>query len=183
MVVHRIPHLLRKVPFKVNSAFFVISILALILTAWAYWKSPELALRGFRSGGTLFIELLPNLAMGFLMAGMIQVLLPKELVAAWAGEGSGLRGLLVGTLAGAATPGGPFFQFPVVAAMWKAGAGVGPMTAYLTAWALLGFQRVIIWEIPVLGWHFALARWGLAAAVPVILGWIMSLVYHRPPGV
>ncbi|MBI3009924.1 MAG: hypothetical protein HYY57_02950, partial [Candidatus Omnitrophica bacterium] len=56
--------------------------------------------KALASGGGLFLSVLPNLILGFLFAGFLHVLLPTELVSAWMGHESGLKGLLVGTLAG-----------------------------------------------------------------------------------
>lgn len=133
-----------------NKMLLVLVVLVLLLGGWAYLKSPALAYKGASDSVRLMLNILPMIVVGFFLGGMISVLLPRELVVAWAGEGSGLRGLLVGTIAGAFAPGGPYIQFPVVAGIWKAGAGVGPMTAYVSAWALIAVHRIVIYEGPIL---------------------------------
>lgn len=162
-----------------NKSFMIILGVALAATAFAYFKSPELAWRGVRSGSKLFVDILPALLAGFLLGGMVQVLLPHEWIARWAGEDSGFTGLLLATGLGAITPGGPFLQFPLVASLWKSGAGVGPVTAYLISWTLLGINKMLIWEIPMLGWRYTLAKSLACIAAPLVLGYAAAWFYRQ----
>lgn len=118
----------------------------------------------------LLATVAPQLVLGFLMAGLATVLVPSETVARFVGGGSGVQGLAIATLAGAVTPGGPFLQFPLVAALLRAGASEGAVVAYLTAWSLLGMQRVLVWELPVMGPLFAGTRWIVSLIIPVLIG-------------
>jgi uncharacterized membrane protein YraQ (UPF0718 family) len=153
--------------------------LALALTAYAYWKSPQLALQGGSTALRLFVEVLPALIAGFLLGGIVQVLVPKELIATWAGEGSGFKGLTLATAAGALTPGGPFVHFPLVASLWKAGAGTGPITAYLISWTLIGINKTLVWEAPVMGWRYTIAKTIACLAAPILIGWLTAWLYER----
>lgn len=163
-------------------SLLILAGLLLILVAYAAWRSPVLAREGLSGGVRLFLEILPNIAIGFLLGGMVQVLLPQDLVARYAGDDSGLRGLLLATGIGAITPGGPFVQFPLVASLWKAGTGVGPITAYLVSWALFGFQRILVYEGPILGWRYVWARLAACAVMPLAAGWLTALVYRHFDG-
>jgi uncharacterized membrane protein YraQ (UPF0718 family) len=143
----------------------------------------QLAVRGATTGLGLLGGVLPQLVLGFLLAGLVTVLLPREAIGSLVGEGSGLLGVGVATIAGAATPGGPFLQFPLVAALMQGGAGPGPVAAYLTAWALLGWQRVLIWELPMLGPGFTFARIAVTLALPIVVGLIVPFamrLFARP---
>ncbi|MCH8887935.1 MAG: permease [SAR324 cluster bacterium] len=153
--------------------------LALLATVAAYYKSPSLAGEGFRFAWRMSLAILPALAIGMVLGGMVQVLLPRELLAAYAGEDSGLTGLIIATLAGAVTPGGPFVAFPLVASLWKAGTGVGPLIAYLSAWSLLGLHRILIYELPILGPRFVLVRVITIGLVPILAGFIAGWLYKR----
>lgn len=113
------------------------------------------------------------------MAGLIEVLLPRELLVKWVGEGSGLKGLLIGSLLGAITPGGPYVLFPLVASMFKAGVHIGPLIAYLSAWALIGLNRVIAFEIPLLGMHITITRLICSFIFPIIIGYLARFVFVR----
>jgi uncharacterized membrane protein YraQ (UPF0718 family) len=130
-----------------------------------------------RSGGLIGGIALP-MGIGFLLAGFGALLIPQKLVAGWLGEESGLKGILLASLAGTLTPGGPFTHFPLLAMLRSHGAGVGPITAYVSAWALLGVHRMVIWEGPLLGWKFVLVR-GLACVLCPPLTGIFAQVLLR----
>jgi len=157
----------------------IMLVLAGVLTLTAYLKAPGLPVEGLKAGGKLFLSILPTLIIAFIAAGMISQVLPRELMTRWLGEESGLRGLLIATLAGAVTPGGPFVQFPIVATLLKAGAGVAPLMAYISAWSLLGVNRLLVYEIPLLGWKLALSRLTVSLIFPIIIGLLTRLLWVR----
>ncbi len=120
----------------------------------------------------LFVFLLPRIGAAVLLAAFLQVLVPRDLVAAWIGEKSGLRGMVIASLAGMLTPGGPMAAFPLVVALHASGADRGALVAYVTAWSLLGVQRLLIWEIPLLGGEFVVLRFIVSALLPLVAGLI-----------
>ncbi len=70
-------------------------------------------------------------------------------------------------IAGAATPGGPVVGFSIGAVALKSGGGTPQVVAYVIAWALFAFQRLLLWEIPFMPARFVWFRAGGLAAVPV----------------
>lgn len=153
-------------------ALLVVALLALAVNS----GGAQLAGEGVRTGGGLLLGVLPHLVIGFLLAGLITVLLPKDALAPLVGHDSGFGGLAIATAAGAATPGGPFVQFPLVAAIAAAGAGPGPMAAYITAWSLLGWNRILVYEIPLLGPGFAVARILASILIPFAVGALTAAI-------
>ncbi|MDY6863159.1 MAG: permease [Thermodesulfobacteriota bacterium] len=154
-------------------------LLCLVLTILAFLKDPHLPLEGLKEGGNLFLGILPAMIFAFIAAGMIGKILPHELMTRWLGEESGLRGLIVATLAGSLTPGGPFIQFPIVASLLKAGAGIAPLMAYISAWSLLGLNRFIVYELPILGWKISLFRMGVSMIFPILIGVLTRILWAR----
>ena len=157
----------------------IMFILAVGLTVIAYKKGPGIPLEGLKAGGKLFLGILPTLVLAFIVAGMIGQVLPRDLMSRWLGEESGVTGLILGTLAGAFTPGGPFVQFPIVAALLNAGAGIAPLMAYVSAWSLLGVNRFLIYEMPLLGWKLAASRMVASLIFPIILGLLTRFLWAR----
>lgn len=159
---------------------FVASIVVGVFVVHSW--GAQRALDGLSSGGRLLMATLPKMIFAFAAAGLIQVILPTDLVSQWIGEGSGVRGLMIGTLAGTFTPGGPMMHFPIVASLMTSGAGAGPIIAYLTAWSLLGLHRLIIWEIPILGLEISVVRFAASLALPPLVGFVGGLLFHNLPG-
>ena len=149
----------------------IMGVLAFILVGIAYMKGEGAHLTGFKSAFKMVVEILPLLIFAFIIAGMVQVLLPKGLLSRWVGMESGLKGILIGTLAGGITPGGPYVSLPVVAGLLKAGASAGTMVAFLTSWSLWAVARLPM-EFGILGWKFTLLRLTCTFFLPPITGLI-----------
>lgn len=139
--------------------------------------------------GDLIADLLPRVAAAQVVAGFVWVLLPRDRMSQFMKGNRGKRGLLLATLAGAVTPGGPASAFPLLAILAGTGADRGILVAYITSWALLGIQRVIVWDIPLMGIDFSLLRFLIGLPLPIIAGmlarWLpfsVTLEISPPPG-
>ncbi len=149
-------------------SFFAFLFIALVSGALSYHVKGEAAFfDSLRGGWDLLLTILPRISAALLVAGFIRVLLSRELIARWLGGQSGLRGILIGELAGLCTPGGPVTAFSLIAALRVAGADRGVLVAYATGWALLGLQRILVWEVPFLGADFALTRVTASVLLPI----------------
>jgi uncharacterized membrane protein YraQ (UPF0718 family) len=134
-----------------DTSTIVMMVAAVITLMVVHWRSPEAAGKGLGAAGALIPEITPRMLAAFTIAGLIQAVVPQEVIVKWMGHGSGMRGILIGMTLGSVTPGGPMTHFPIVGSLFKVGVGIGPLVSYLTAWSLFGLQRIIMWEIPFLG--------------------------------
>jgi uncharacterized membrane protein YraQ (UPF0718 family) len=162
-----------------DTSTIVMVIAAAVTLAAVSWRSPEAATKGLSATAALFLEILPRMGAAFILAGLIQAVVPQETIIRWMGHGSGLRGILIGMSLGSLTPGGPMTHFPIVASFFKLGVGVGPLVSYLTAWSLFGLQRIIMWEIPFLGIKVVAARFAASFFFPLLAGWLCELIWER----
>jgi uncharacterized membrane protein YraQ (UPF0718 family) len=162
-----------------DTSTVVMMTAAAVTLVVVYWKSPAAAERGLNATGSLFLEITPRMIAAFTLAGLFQAVVPQELIVRWMGQGSGMRGLLIGMSLGGVTPGGPMTHFPVIASLYKLGIGVGPLVAYLSAWSLFGLQRVIMWEIPFLGAKIVAIRIAVSLLFPLLAGWLCELIWHK----
>lgn len=113
----------------------------------------------------LFVDILPKVLAACIIAALVAVLMPREAVLRWVGAESGFLGIVIATLAGVICPGGPITIFPVAAAFIAVGADIGAAVAFITSWTLLGYARVLVWELPFFGIDFV--TWRMIAAVPL----------------
>jgi len=153
----------------------IMAVIAIGLTVWAVSKGENSHITGLKAAGKMTLEVLPLVIFAFIIAGMIQVLLPQDLLSRWVGQESGLRGILIGTLAGGITPGGPYVSLPVVAGLLKAGASAGTMVAFLTSWSLWAVSRLPM-EFGLLGWRFTFLRLAVTFFFPPIAGFLAQKI-------
>ncbi|MBE9527618.1 MAG: hypothetical protein IME99_00095, partial [Proteobacteria bacterium] len=78
-------------------------------------------------------------------------------IAEWLGAKAGLTGIFIGAFVGWLIPGGPFVSLPIAAVMFKSGAGLGTMVAFVTGWGMGGLGRMTM-EVGILGWRFTAIR-------------------------
>jgi len=164
---------------RVDASTFVLAGVAVLLAVIAYVKDPGLPIVGVRTGVRMLAFILPRLLPAIVIAGLMQVLIPEQLVARHFGHTAGLRSLLVATFAGMLTPGGPMVSVPFMVALAHSGASLGPLVAYMTSWSLFGMQRIIAWEAPLMGWRFVTVRVVTSLAFPVLAGWLVATFYSE----
>lgn len=152
-----------------DRSFWVFFILA-AGSAAACWaaKGEDVFLATLVEDLRLLGEVLPRIMAALAVAALIQVLIPREVVAKALSEEAGAKGVALATAAGALTPGGPMTSFPLVSALHTAGSGRPALVAYLTSWSTLGFQRILSWEVPLMGLEFALVRFIASLPLPFV---------------
>jgi uncharacterized membrane protein YraQ (UPF0718 family) len=156
-----------------SASFWVFGALAATAGGVCYHVlGPAVFLQSLEGDVDLLLYLIPRFVAAMLIAAFVGILLPREQVARFVSDRAGIRALLIGTAAGALTPGGPMTSFPLVAALRDAGTGRGPLIAYITSWSSLGFQRIINWELPLLGPELTLVRMASSLPLPSIAGLI-----------
>lgn len=156
----------------------VMGILALVLLYIGYQRGGGEHIIGLKWSWTLTLQILPLVIFSFIIAGMVNTLIPKETISNWIGAESGFRGILIGTVMGGLTPSGPFVSMPIAAGLLRSGANIGTMVAFLTGWSLLALHRLPM-EIGFLGWKFALIRLACVFFFPPIAGLLANALFSR----
>jgi uncharacterized membrane protein YraQ (UPF0718 family) len=164
----------------VDATLIILLGLVVVALVVAYLRDAALPMRGLEASGRLLGSVWIELALGFVLAGLIEVLIPQAMLARWLGGGERVgQGILVGWAAGLVLPGGPYVYFPVAANVFRNGAEAGPIIALLTAKTLVSPVRTLTYEAPLLGWPLTLARFIPALLLPPVLGlvgqWLFNL--------
>ena len=154
----------------------IMGVLAIVLLFVGYHQGQGEHIAGLKSAVNMIVQILPLLVFAFIVAGMVQVLLPRELLSKWVGAESGMRGILIGTVAGGLSPGGPYVSLPVVAGLLRSGASVGTMVAFLTGWSLWVVSRMPM-EVGILGWKFTAIRIASTFFFPPIAGLLAQALF------
>ncbi len=156
---------------SIGASFWMFAVIALLAASVSHVVlGPESFWEAFASNRRLLADLLPRVAAAQVVAGFVWVLLPRDRMSDFLLRGRGRRGLFIAAAAGAITPGGPASAFPLLAILAGTGADRGILVAYITSWALLGVQRIIVWDIPLMGVDFSLMRLLIGLPLPIIAG-------------
>ena len=141
-----------------------------------YLRSPKMLTPSIRDGTLDFVRIVPRIALGVIGSGYIAAVIPQEIITGWLGPNSGWLGVATAVLAGAATPGGPVVGFSIGAVALKAGGGPPQVLAYVIAWALFAFQRMILWEVPFMPARFVWFRAAVSLPFPFLAAGIAMVV-------
>ena len=164
---------------KLDTTLLILVALVGIAVAAAFWKGGwQLTILGLTQAGQLLNTVWLRLLLGFTLGGLIQVLIPRAVIAKWLGPTSGLKGILIGSYTGTIMSGAPYIMLPIVASIYRAGAGVGPIIALLTGQGLLGLQMLIVWQIPFFGMELPLARYIVGLFIPPFAGLAGAAVFR-----
>lgn len=150
--------------------------IALILTFAAYKRKDRSHTKGFKIAVKTVYKMIPLLLAAFAISGLIEAAVPPQFIQNLLGEESGLKGILLGTFAGIALPGGPYLTLPIMASIYNSGAGIGTIVALITGWALLGIG-LVPFEMAFVSPRFTLMRISIVAFIPIISGIIAQAVF------
>ena len=168
---------------RIDISLVILLVLTVSVGVFAFVKDRSLPVQGLYASGRLFGSVWIELLLGFLIAGLLDVLISPSEITAWLGTESSMRGILVGWMAGLVIPGGPYLLFPIVANLWKTGAAPGALIALITAKTLVSPIRMLTYEAPLLGWPLTIVRCVPALFVPPIMGilgqWLFSLLTKK----
>jgi hypothetical protein len=153
------------------------SVAALGFMAWQ--RGRTVLVSSAREGTMDFINIVPRIALGVIGSGYIAAIIPPQVIIGWLGPNSGWSGVLAAVIAGAATPGGPVVGFSIGAVALKSGGGAPQVIAYVVAWALFAFQRLILWEIPFMPARFVWFRAAVSVPFPFLAAAI-AMAIGRP---
>lgn len=155
-------------------------ILVAVLLGGLLWQDGgfDAVLSGLGRGGAILWSVTFLLAAAFLIAGLTQALVSREVIDRWLGAQSGWRGILLACLAGALIPGGPYVYYPIAGALLQAGAGLGVLIAFVIAKNLWSVTRLPM-EFALLGPRLTLIRYLLTLVVPPIMGFLAEALFGR----
>lgn len=167
---------------KIDMSILVFIVLTTVAGFANWWlDGPDAVTEGAREAAWSVIGVVPQFALGVMVASMAQVAIPRHHVARALGEKSGFRGLALAALMGTVMPGGPFASFPIVLGLAQAGADVGALVCFVTAWATMGLNRLLIWEIPFMGFDFGVLRFLSSLPLPFIAGLMARQIAQSYP--
>ncbi len=157
----------------------ILAGIALLLAGLAWWRGgPTLVLAGLVQGGQTLWSVIPLLIAAFLIAGLIQTMITKEIVTRWLGSRSGWRGIVLACVGGALIPGGPYVYYPIAGALLQSGAGLGVLISFVIAKNIWSITRLPL-EFALLGPRLAVVRLIVTLIIPPLLGFLAEFLFGQ----
>ncbi|MBN1794494.1 MAG: permease [Candidatus Omnitrophica bacterium] len=123
-------------------------------------------------------EIIPPLAAGFLISGIISEFIPTDWVERHLGQ-RGFRPLLYATVLGAIAPVCCWGSLPIAVSFYKKGASLGTIFAFLVATPATSISAIFVsWRF--MGWWFTLYMCAAVIVMGLIMGLIGNLLGIKP---
>lgn len=124
------------------------------------------------------IELLPYLAIGFLLSGLINEFVPTGLVERHLG-GKGIKPLIYSTLVGAVLPICCLGSLPIAVSLHRKGARLGPVLAFLVATPATSVSALLVCYA-LLGLKFTIFIFFAVIAMGLVTGAVGNFIKVKP---
>ncbi len=151
--------------------FFLLTLPALLIL---YIINADLGREATNVIGISFKEMATVLPPIFILLGLLDVWIPKEVLIKYMGEDSGFKGIILSFILGSVAAGPLYGAFPVALVLTKKGAKFRNILIFIGAWSTMKIP-MLLFEISSLGRTFALIR--LAINIPGII--IMAFLLDK----
>ncbi|MDI6813503.1 MAG: permease [Desulfitobacteriaceae bacterium] len=149
--------------------FLAVILLNLLLGLF----QPSLALSSLKTSRDYLWEMLTFIPPIFILMGLLDVWVPRELVEKHVGPGSGWRGIALAIFVGTAAAGPLYAAFPLAATLWRKGAKVANVMIFLNTWAAIKIPMITV-ELKYFGPPFALLRLALTLPAVILIGFLIE---------
>lgn len=123
-------------------------------------------------------EILPALAVGFFISGIVHEMIPEDLVLKHLGSG-GIRPILAATIIGTLLPVCCWGSLPIAVSFYKKGAKLGPVLAFLVATPATSISALLV-SYSVLGLRFTVYIFFAVIIMGVFMGLVGNRIKHTP---
>ncbi|WP_244834669.1 permease [Clostridium sp. BJN0001] len=133
----------------------------------------ELGLKSLGIAGFSFKEMALVIPPVFMLLGLLDVWVPKEIMIKYMGEGSGIKGIILSIIIGSAAAGPLYGAFPVAAVFMKKGVKFTNILIFIGAWSTTKIP-MLLFEMSALGNTFAITRLLIDIPGIIIIAYILA---------
>lgn len=123
-------------------------------------------------------EIIPALAVGFFISGLVHELIPEDAVLKYLGSG-GIKPILASTIIGTLLPVCCWGSLPIAVSFYKKGAKLGPVLAFLVATPATSISALLV-SYSVLGLGFTVYIFFAVIIMGVAMGLIGDMIKYAP---
>ena len=151
-------------------------MVAVVAGLWTYGCFGGQLAFGLRAGSSLrdfLVEMALVLPPMFLLVGLFEVWVPRELVERHAGRRAGAAAIPWMVVLATVQAGPLYGAFPVAVSLWRKGCAPRNVFIYLGAFSAMKLP-MLTFEVAFLGWSFSLARTLITLPVFIVIGLVME---------
>lgn len=157
---------------KMNIGYIYLAVAA-ILMVLSFSKDRHKTRKALISTGKIALNVLPVLFFIFILMGVINIYVTKDLVVRLLGTGSGMWGILIGELVGAIALIEPAAVFPFSGSLLAKGASYGVIYAFASTAVLIGIATLPA-ELKFMGKKFTIVRNVLTFVLVFLIGLVFK---------
>lgn len=163
-----------KAILKRYRAFIIVCVMLIAITI----VNKQFGFKALNIAAYSFKEMLLVIPPVFLLLGLLDVWVPREMMIKYMGEGSGIKGIILSILIGSAAAGPLYGAFPVAAVLMKKGVKFNNILIFIGAWSTTKIP-MLLFETAALGAKFALTR--LLVDIPgiIIIAYVLSKLISK----
>ncbi len=134
--------------------FFLVLLAVNILVAFLY---PEIGRKSMDITWDNMLEMLSVIPPIFILLGLLDVWVQKDIMIKLMGEKSGFIGIAIALFMGSAAAGPLYAAFPVAGILLKKGSKLSNVLIFIGAWSTTKIP-MLLFEATAMGWQFMAAR-------------------------
>ncbi len=150
-------------------------LIAIALLAISFVKDRQRTRDALKATFKIFYVVLPVLIFVFVLMGLIQVYIPKEMIVSVLGQKAGPRGILFSEVMGSIALFLPPAVFPFGGYLLQNGASYGAIAGFVFTAILIGITTLPL-EIKLLGLRFTAARNILTFVLAFFISLLMEVI-------
>lgn len=152
-------------------------IIAAIIAAMTFVNF-ELGVKALSISALSIKEMLLVIPPIFVLLGLLDVWVPREIMIKYMGQGSGIIGVILAIIIGSVAAGPLYGAFPVAAVFMKKGVKFNNILIFIGAWSTTKIP-MLLFEMSSLGVKFAITR--LLVDIPgiIIIAYIISKIISQ----
>ncbi len=157
-------------------SLLILTVATAVAGFFAWRREPASLGRAFAFSTDQGLRLALRLPFSLVAASCFAELVPDGMTVSIMGPDTGLKGILLASLIGGLLPGGPIVSFPIAILLARDGAGGPQVIALITGWSVYAVNRVIAYELPIMGTRFVALRLLASSFVPPVSGILAGLL-------
>ncbi len=155
---------------KYGTALISLIFLTAFLIFWPQKSAQTISTLSYQL--STMLQIIPPI---FILLGLFDVWVPREIIIRLMGPGSGFKGGLLGFVLGSAAAGPLYGAFPIVAVLMKKGASFTNILIFISAWSTTKIP-MFLFELNALGYRFAVSRLIIDLAGILFIAALMNLL-------